>query len=165
MSGRSEIVSYSVAWCTETILEASQHEAWSCTLLKMGRFAEALWSSPNTKKHTPDEEARDTLAKTIRNQAEDGPSTRRAAVSSKKNLHAVVRQHGPQLCGYMRPPAFFTGSKAAICTFSRGSCSSLTIGNSTVLFVWVCFLVFVAVFGLWWLRDRLDYVQVLYQIA
>ena len=86
MSGRSEIVSYSVAWCTETILEASQHEAWSCTLLKMGRFAEALWSSPNTKKHTPDEEARDTLAKTIRNQAEDGPSTRRAAVSSKKKL-------------------------------------------------------------------------------
>ena len=46
---------------------------------------------------TPDEEARDILAKAIRNQAEDGPSTRRAAIRAYKYLHAMVRQHGPQL--------------------------------------------------------------------
>ena len=33
----------------------------------------------------------------IRNQAEDGPSTRRAAIRAYKYLHAMVRQHGPQL--------------------------------------------------------------------
>ena len=53
---------------------------------------------------TPDEEARDMLAKAIRNQAEDGPSTRRAAIRAFKHLHAIVRQHGPQLHWYMRPP-------------------------------------------------------------
>ena len=46
---------------------------------------------------TPDEEARDILAQAIRNQAEDGPSTRRAAIRAYKYLHAMVRQHGPQL--------------------------------------------------------------------
>ena len=44
------------------------------------------------------------LAKAIRNQAEDGPSTRRAAIRAFKHLHAIVRQHGPQLHWYMRPP-------------------------------------------------------------
>ena len=39
---------------------------------------------------TPDEVARDILA-------EDGPSTRRAAIRAYKYLHAMVRQHGPQL--------------------------------------------------------------------
>ena len=34
-----------------------------------------------------------------------------------------------------------------------------------VLFVWVCFRFLLSFFGLWWLRDRLDYVQVLYQIT
>ena len=43
------------------------------------------------------EEAREILAKAIRNQAEDGPSTRRAAIRAYKYLHAIVRQHGPQL--------------------------------------------------------------------
>ena len=46
---------------------------------------------------TPDEEAREILAKAIRNQAEDGPSTRRAAIRAYKYWHAMVRQHGPQL--------------------------------------------------------------------
>ena len=46
---------------------------------------------------TPDEEARDILAKAIQNQAQDGPSTRRAAIRAYKYLHAMVRQHGPQL--------------------------------------------------------------------
>ena len=40
---------------------------------------------------TPDEEARDILAKAIRNQAEDGPSTRRAAIRAQKYLQC----HGP----------------------------------------------------------------------
>ena len=43
----------------------------------------------------PDEEARDILAKAIRNQAEDVPSTRRAAIRTYKYLHATGRQHGP----------------------------------------------------------------------
>ena len=46
---------------------------------------------------TPDEEARDILAKALRNQAEDGPSTRRAAIRAYKYLYALVQQHGPQL--------------------------------------------------------------------
>ena len=43
----------------------------------------------------PDEEARDILAKAIRNQADDGPSTRRAAIRAYKYLHALVQQHDP----------------------------------------------------------------------
>ena len=46
---------------------------------------------------TPVEEARDILAKALRNQAEDGPSTRRAAIRAYKYLYALVQQHGPQL--------------------------------------------------------------------
>ena len=40
---------------------------------------------------TPDEEARDIRAKAIRNQAEDGPSTRRAAIRAYKYLHAIAK--------------------------------------------------------------------------
>ena len=46
---------------------------------------------------TPVEEARDILAKALRNQAEDGPSTRLAAIRAYKYLYALVQQHGPQL--------------------------------------------------------------------
>ena len=37
------------------------------------------------------------LPKQFRNQAEDGPRTRRAAIRAYKFLHAMFRQHGPQL--------------------------------------------------------------------
>ena len=36
-------------------------------------------------------------AKALRNQAEDGPSTQRAANQAYKYLYALVQQHGPQL--------------------------------------------------------------------
>ena len=51
---------------------------------------------PAEQPQAPDEEARDILAKAIQNQAEDGPSTRRAAIRAYNYLHAI-RQHGPQL--------------------------------------------------------------------
>ena len=41
---------------------------------------------------TPEEEARDILAKAMQNQAEDGLSTRSAAIRAYKYLHAMVRQ-------------------------------------------------------------------------
>jgi len=46
---------------------------------------------------SPEEEARDILATAAKNQAEDGPSTRRAAIRACKYLRAMVNQHGPQL--------------------------------------------------------------------
>jgi len=42
-----------------------------------------------------EEEARDTLARAVKNQAEDGPNTRRAAIRAYKYLYAMVNQHGP----------------------------------------------------------------------
>ena len=45
---------------------------------------------------TPDEEARDILAKAIRNQAEDGPSTRRAAIRAYKTCMASTRPTTPE---------------------------------------------------------------------
>ena len=44
---------------------------------------------------SPEEEARDILATAAKNQAEDGPSTRRAAIRACKYLRAMVHQHGP----------------------------------------------------------------------
>ena len=58
---------------------------------------------------TPDEKARDILAKALRNQAEDGPSTQRTAIQAYKYLYALVQQHGPQckhtcpVCGQTHP--------------------------------------------------------------
>ena len=46
---------------------------------------------------SPEEEARDILATAAKNQPEDGPSTRRAAIRACKYLRAMVNQHGPQL--------------------------------------------------------------------
>ena len=46
---------------------------------------------------SPEEEARDILSTAAKNQAEDGPSTRRAAIRACKYLRAMVNQHGPQL--------------------------------------------------------------------
>ena len=43
---------------------------------------------------SPEEEARDILAAAAKNQAEDGPNTRRAAVRACKYLRAMVNQHG-----------------------------------------------------------------------
>jgi len=43
---------------------------------------------------SPEEEARDILATAAKNQAEDGPNTRRAAVRACKYLRAMVNQHG-----------------------------------------------------------------------
>ena len=44
---------------------------------------------------SPEEEARDILATAAKNQAGDGPSTRRAAIRACKYLRAMVNQHGP----------------------------------------------------------------------
>ena len=44
---------------------------------------------------SPEEEARDILATAAKNQTEDGPSTRRAAIRACKYLRAMVNQHGP----------------------------------------------------------------------
>ena len=43
---------------------------------------------------SPEEEARDILATAAKNQAEDGPNTRRAAVRACKCLRAMVNQYG-----------------------------------------------------------------------
>ena len=43
---------------------------------------------------SPEEEARDILAAAAKNQAEDGPNTRRATVRACKYLRAMVNQHG-----------------------------------------------------------------------
>ena len=42
----------------------------------------------------PEEEARDILATAAKNQAEDGPNTKRAAVRASKYLRAMVDQYG-----------------------------------------------------------------------
>ena len=56
-------------------------------------------SAPSTARtepsRSPEEEARDILATAAKNQAEDGPSTRRAAIRACKYLRAMVNQHGP----------------------------------------------------------------------
>ena len=46
---------------------------------------------------SPEEEARDILAAAVKNQAEDGPSTRKAAIRAYKYLRAMVTQHGSRL--------------------------------------------------------------------
>ena len=52
-------------------------------------------STANTEQpRSPEEEARDILATAAKNQTEDGPSTRRAAVRACKYLQAMVNQHG-----------------------------------------------------------------------
>ena len=43
---------------------------------------------------SPEEEARDILATAAKNQAEDGPNTRRAAIRACKYLRAMVNQYG-----------------------------------------------------------------------
>ena len=43
-----------------------------------------------------EEDARDMLATAAKNQAEDGPSTRRAAIRACKYLRAMANQHGDQ---------------------------------------------------------------------
>ena len=50
------------------------------------------WTEPT---RSPEEEARDILATVAKNQAEDGPNTRRAAIRACKYLRAMVNQHGP----------------------------------------------------------------------
>ena len=53
-------------------------------------------STANTEQpRLPEEEARDILATAAKNQTEDGPSTRRAAIRACKYLRAMVNQHGP----------------------------------------------------------------------
>ena len=46
---------------------------------------------------SPEEEAPDILAAAVKNQAEDGPSTRKAAIRAYKYLRAMVTQHGSRL--------------------------------------------------------------------
>ena len=57
----------------------------------------AATATTSESSQTPDEEARDILAKALRNQAQKGPSTRQAAIRAYKYLYALVQQHGPQL--------------------------------------------------------------------
>ena len=55
-------------------------------------------ASPRTDQaKAREEEARDILAGAIKNQAEDGPSTRKAAIRAYRYLHAMVWQHGPMI--------------------------------------------------------------------
>jgi len=60
---------------------------------------DTMSSSPTSPKvdqaKACEEEARDILARAIKNQAEDGPNTRRAAIQAYKYLYAMVNQHGP----------------------------------------------------------------------
>ena len=93
------------------------HRCRASTFLMGGEYIQH-WSSPLTyqapKKHqyvmlkpphtalqaqkpprSPEEEARDILATAAKNQAEDGPSARRAAIRACKYLRAMVNQHGP----------------------------------------------------------------------
>ena len=50
--------------------------------------------APDTEpKRSPEEEARDILAVAAKNQPEDGPNTRRAAVRACKYLRAMVSQY------------------------------------------------------------------------
>ena len=53
---------------------------------------------------SPEEEARDILATAAKNQTEDGPSTRRAAIRACKYLRAMVNQHGPLIQLAQKPP-------------------------------------------------------------
>ena len=41
-----------------------------------------------------EEEARDILARASKNQADDGPSTRKAAIRAYRYLHTMTTQHG-----------------------------------------------------------------------
>ena len=56
-------------------------------------------SAPSTTRteltRSPEEGARDILVTAAKNQAEDGPNTRRAAIRACKYLRAMVNQHGP----------------------------------------------------------------------
>ena len=62
--------------------------------------AKALVEAPHTstasteQPRSPEEEAHDILATAAKNQTEDGPSTRRAAIRACKYLRAMVHQHG-----------------------------------------------------------------------
>ena len=44
-----------------------------------------------------EEEARDIMARAVKNQADDGPSTRKAAIRAYKYLYTLVKLHGPQI--------------------------------------------------------------------
>ena len=48
----------------------------------------------NDKTRQPEEEARNILAAAYKNQAENGPSTRRAAIRACKYLKVLVERHG-----------------------------------------------------------------------
>ena len=50
-------------------------------------------ATPSESTRSPEEEARDILATAAKNQAEDGPNTRRAAVRACKYLRAMVNQY------------------------------------------------------------------------
>ena len=54
---------------------------------------------------SPEEEARDVLATAAKNQAEDGPNTRRAAVRACKYLRAMVTNMDPSYTKCIRQPA------------------------------------------------------------
>ena len=56
-------------------------------------IAPATPSAGTEPTRSPEEEARDILATAAKNQAEDGPNTRRAAVRACKYLRAMVNQY------------------------------------------------------------------------
>ena len=58
----------------------------------------SAYTSPGAEPtRSPEEEARDILATATKNQAEDGPSTRKAAIRACKYLRAMVNLHGTKL--------------------------------------------------------------------
>ena len=61
------------------------------------RWNNRAYPSGHGTNQIPEKEARDILATAAKNQPEDGPGTRRAAIRACKYLRAMVSQHGPQL--------------------------------------------------------------------
>ena len=95
--------------------------------------------APDTEpKRSPEEEARDILAVAAKNQPEDGPNTRRAAVRACKYLRAMVSQYLTHLSmqglesflgGCLSSQDFVTD------TFEAGVC--LNVGSAHLPF-WSC---------------------------
>ena len=95
-------------------MDGESEPAWRSQQTYPNRGTTRTWCSAPSgtateSSQTPDEKARDILAKALRNQAEDGPSTQRTAIQAYKYLYALVQQHGPQckhtcpVCGQTHP--------------------------------------------------------------
>ena len=80
-------------------LASASHPNHSCRPTTHQRYAsQRKYPCPTTDSkdptRTPEEEARDILAAAAKNQVENGPGTRRAAVRACKYLRAIVNEYG-----------------------------------------------------------------------